>query len=242
MRSALCSALALLLLLVASSPASTGEVETLVQEALQEIGAEVVDCAETEVPYARERICARFSPTLYAFRTQWNDWMDEAAPASGAESVDDWTMDWGSCNHRDYVVGDGAFRVTLDFRARQANVIYRESPSPTVDIEPAVLEQTEPRFPKAAKKEKIPGRVAVQVRVDPVGGVKDAELVWACPQGYGLEAAAVEAVRDWKFEPAMQGGQAVEASTVVMVDFRLKIKGRQKSREVAATQIPVMID
>ena len=124
MRSALCRALALLLLLVASSPALTGEVETLVQEALQEIGAEVVDCAETEVPYARERICARFSPTLYAFRTQWNEWMDEAAPAS-AKSVDDWTMDWGSCNHRDYVAGDGAFRVTLDFRARHTGGRFR---------------------------------------------------------------------------------------------------------------------
>ena len=150
-------------------------------------------------------------------------------------------MDWGTCCHRDYRVGEGSFRVTLDFHARQAGVIYREDRlTSSVVSEPTVVDRSEPQYPTQAKKNKITGRVAVEVVVGPDGSVNDAKLVWACPQGYELESAAVNAVQDWKFEPAMQEGEPVEASTVVVVDFRLHMRGKGKTTDVAVSQPPVM--
>jgi len=245
MKSTRNSAPVVLLLLAIATPASgqalAGDVEMVVQDMLQGVGAQVVDCPDAEVPYARERVCARFSPTLYAFRSQWNTRMDEVQPASRAESVNDWTMDWGTCCFRDYRVGEGSFRVTLDFHVRQIDVIYREAPpnSPVMS-KPKVVDSSEPRHPTQAKKDKITGRVAVEVVVRPDGTLDDAKLVWACPQGYGLESAAVEAVRDWKFEPAMQDGEPVEASTVVVVDFRRHLRGKAKTTDIASSTPPVM--
>jgi TonB family protein len=245
MKSTLVSAPVLLLLLaitpMGSGQAFAGEVETLVQDMLEGIGAQVVDCPATEVPYARERVCAEFSPTLYAFRSQWNERMDEAQPASLAESLGDWTMGWGTCCYRDYRVGDGSFRVTLDFHARQVDIIYRENrPTSSVVSKPMVVDRSEPRYPTQAKKEKITGRVAVEVVVGSDGSVNDAKLVWACPQGYELESAAIDAVRNWKFEPATQDGQPLEASTVVVVEFRRHLRGKGKTTDIAASQPPVM--
>ena len=245
MKSTLFSAPALLLLLAITSlgpgQALAGDVETVVQEMLEGIGAQVVDCPATEVPYARERVCAQFSPTLYAFRSQWNERMDAAQPASLAESLGDWTMDWGTCCYRDYRVGEGSFRVTLDFHARQAGIIFTEDrPLSTVVSKPTVVDRSEPRYPTQAKKEKITGRVAVEVVVGSDGSVNDTKLVWACPQGYELETAAVDAVREWKFDPAIKDGQPVEASTVVVVDFRRHLRGKGKTTDIAASQPPVM--
>jgi protein TonB len=40
--------------------------------------------------------------------------------------------------------------------------------------------------------------------------------------GMGLDEKAVEAVRQWKFEPAMKDGQPVALELAVEVDFHLK--------------------
>ena len=37
----------------------------------------------------------------------------------------------------------------------------------------------------------------------------------------GLDEKAIEAVRQWKFEPARKGGQAVSVQINVEVEFRL---------------------
>lgn len=72
------------------------------------------------------------------------------------------------------------------------------------------------------------------------GTVGDLGLVWACPQGYGLEGAAADTVRQWRFEPAVRDGEPVDASTVVLVDFGLKARDKHKYDKTGPTQPPVM--
>jgi TPR repeat protein len=41
------------------------------------------------------------------------------------------------------------------------------------------------------------------------------------PLGFGLDDRAVEAVRQWQFQPAMKDGQPLKMATVIPVDFRI---------------------
>lgn len=234
---------ALVLSLAWAMPAQSGGVESTVRDMLEAVGAEIVECPDPGAPYARERICARHRPTLYAFRSSWNERMDDGAQlASRAKAHGDWIMDWGTCCYRDYVVDDGGFRVTLDFRSRLASVVYTESRSDpgAAASSPSIRDSTPPTHPPEARKQRIAGRVAVEALVQADGSVADARLVWACPQGYGMEQAALEAVRDWTFDPALVDGEPVEAPAVVVVDFRLKGRGKNKTVDIALQPPPVM--
>ena len=64
------------------------------------------------------------------------------------------------------------------------------------------------------------GTVMVRVDVGPDGVPTATSLV----QGSGsrsLDKAALDAVRRWRFEPAMAGGRPVVASVVVPIEFNL---------------------
>ena len=58
-----------------------------------------------------------------------------------------------------------------------------------------------------------------QVTVGPDGKPRDIRV--ARSLGLGLDEKAIEAVRQWKFEPAMKDGKPVAVAINVEVDFRL---------------------
>jgi protein TonB len=63
--------------------------------------------------------------------------------------------------------------------------------------------------------------VLLRIHVGPDGEPQAIDLV----QGSGareLDRAAVEAVRRWRFAPAMRGGQPVAASVQVPITFNLE--------------------
>jgi TonB family protein len=41
------------------------------------------------------------------------------------------------------------------------------------------------------------------------------------PLGYGLDEKALEAVRQWRFQPALKDGKPVETQTSVSLEFKL---------------------
>jgi TonB family protein len=77
----------------------------------------------------------------------------------------------------------------------------------------------EPEFSEDARVAKYQGTMILSVVVDPSGAVTNVEVV--TPIGLGLDEKGVEAVRGWKFEPAMKDGQAVPVKIVVEVTFHL---------------------
>jgi len=92
----------------------------------------------------------------------------------------------------------------------------------TVDKLPEIVKQTAPKYPAGARKRGEQGTVFVQAFVD-TSGVPVRVRV---PKGKGvtpeLDKAGVEAVSQWRFEPATAKGRPVAVYVIVPVKFNLK--------------------
>lgn len=75
-------------------------------------------------------------------------------------------------------------------------------------------------YPDMAKKAGVEGRVIVQFVVDENGDVQNPQVVRGL--GAGLDEVALEAVKQAKFEPGMQRGQAVKVKMSLPITFRLR--------------------
>ncbi len=77
-----------------------------------------------------------------------------------------------------------------------------------------------PAYPLAARRRGHEGVVVLRVRVSPTGACLS--LVVARSSGHAeLDEAALEAVRTWRFAPAVRGGVPVEAELEIPIRFRL---------------------
>jgi protein TonB len=96
----------------------------------------------------------------------------------------------------------------------------REHPGEDLYQQPAEATRMVPaRYPKEAKKAKLEGRVVLQVRIGADGAMSEVKVKESVP---GLDAAAVAAVREWEFAPAIDcAGDAVESWLEVPVRFQL---------------------
>ena len=74
-----------------------------------------------------------------------------------------------------------------------------------------VIAKTAPSYPELAKRMHVTGRVKVETVVAAGGAVTAARLVGGNPV---FEKSAVEAVKQWRFEPAQK-----ETKTVVVLEF-----------------------
>lgn len=85
---------------------------------------------------------------------------------------------------------------------------------------PRRLSGDAPTYTEEARKERIQGVVIVQTIIDENGGIEEAEVLKGLPMG--LSEAAVEAIRTWKFEPALDdNGNPVAVYYNMTVNFRL---------------------
>lgn len=84
---------------------------------------------------------------------------------------------------------------------------------------PEVVHSVEPEFTEDARKSNFQGTVAIQLIVDSQGNPQDVRVVHHL--GMGLDQKAVDAVRQYKFKPAMYQGHPVAVQLIIDVDFRL---------------------
>jgi len=98
-------------------------------------------------------------------------------------------------------VGGGVFRVGGGVSA----------PRPVYDPDPDYSDE--------ARRAKFQGSVVLWIVVGPDGKTHDIRV--ARTLGMGLDEKAIEAVREWKFEPAMLDGHPVAVQINVEVRFRL---------------------
>jgi TonB family protein len=85
---------------------------------------------------------------------------------------------------------------------------------------PSCLHCPRPDYSIEARSAKIQGDVWLTVVVTPQGDPTDIDVTKGI--GHGLDEKAVEAVRGWKFKPALDsGGNPVAVKTVVQVQFEL---------------------
>lgn len=84
---------------------------------------------------------------------------------------------------------------------------------------PRVLSAPDPDYSEEARKAKYQGTVVLWCIVGPDGRVRDVKVQRSL--GLGLDEKAIEAVRQWKFEPARKDGQPVAVQIGIEVNFRL---------------------
>ncbi|MFZ5813279.1 MAG: energy transducer TonB [Thermodesulfobacteriota bacterium] len=89
-----------------------------------------------------------------------------------------------------------------------------------VDERPSVLRRVEPRYPEQARRRREEGKVLVRLVVDAQGRPTDCAVLASEPAGT-FDAAALEAVRRFRFRPGKLAGRAV--ATVVHIPFAFSL-------------------
>jgi protein TonB len=84
---------------------------------------------------------------------------------------------------------------------------------------PVVLYKPDPEFSEEARKAKFSGNVLVYLYIEPDGTPSHVRVVRGV--GMGLDQKALEAVRKYRFKPAMKDGKPVRADLYVEVNFQI---------------------
>jgi len=84
---------------------------------------------------------------------------------------------------------------------------------------PKVITRVEPVYPEEAKQNRIFGIVILELMIKEDGTVGDARVLKPLP--YGLDQAALDAVRQWRFEPATIDGKPVPVTFNITINFKL---------------------
>jgi TonB family protein len=76
-----------------------------------------------------------------------------------------------------------------------------------------------PEYPPAAQAAGFEGSVSVAAVVNTDGSVGVVEVIDCSSPNLGFEAAAIDAIRQWRFEPATEDGEAVDAVYAYVFHF-----------------------
>lgn len=84
---------------------------------------------------------------------------------------------------------------------------------------PQAISSPDPSYTEEARTAKKQGTCVLRLIVDSAGHPRDIRVVRGL--GFGLDAKAVDAVQQWRFQPAMKDGRPVDVQISVEVDFHL---------------------
>jgi len=84
---------------------------------------------------------------------------------------------------------------------------------------PRVVFSPDPGFSNQARKAKYQGTCTLMIVVSAEGRITNIRVV--SPVGMGLDQKAIDALKRWRFKPAMQDGKPVPVEMAVEVDFHL---------------------
>lgn len=114
----------------------------------------------------------------------------------------------------------------LDANGIAALPLPPPAPQPTAPIRqssgvqpPQRIVNVAPAYPAIARSARVQGVVILEIVIDERGNVAKAEILRSIPL---LDAAALDAVRQWKFLPTQLNGRAVPIVMSVTVNFTLQ--------------------
>ncbi len=111
---------------------------------------------------------------------------------------------------------DGAFTPSADATeyVPRTTTIH----SPVISLGPLVVtRRVAPEYPIGARAAHIGGTVVVEATIDREGRIKDAHVL-SSPDA-SLSAAALDAVRQWRYKPVVVNGRPMELGTKINVGF-----------------------
>ncbi len=77
-----------------------------------------------------------------------------------------------------------------------------------------------PRYPEIARRARVQGVVIVEAVINKAGSVESVRVLKGLPMG--LDTAAVDTVKKWKFKPATLNGKPVTVYYTLTVNFQLQ--------------------
>ena len=95
---------------------------------------------------------------------------------------------------------------------------------------PKLIKRVDPVYPEEARKNGEQGVVILEAKIDEKGRVMDAMILRSIPE---LDQAAIDAVRQWVYEPLLIDGKPTKVLFTVTVRFQLGEKDIEKFAEGA---------
>jgi protein TonB len=185
----------------------------------------------------RVTTCASYRSHFSAFKLDVEVNLRRHHLASLATPVHPWTFKGGSYV-RAFKVEEKELTVRFDEKAKRVVLIYpgvdmQAGAAPTATREqpmiagfggvsrPTVIDSSrvEPEYPPRARERGIEGSVSLEVVIRKDGTVGEVSVLRHRPEGWDFEEAAVSAVQQWRFEPALHDGEPVDAVHTITVDF-----------------------
>jgi protein TonB len=87
--------------------------------------------------------------------------------------------------------------------------------------DPELLQEAKPTYTESAMRQKIEGHVELEAIVGIDGSVTQVRVTKSLDRQFGLDAAAIQAARQWKFKPGTFEGKPVPVLVTLILEFRL---------------------
>jgi TonB family protein len=84
---------------------------------------------------------------------------------------------------------------------------------------PQAISSPDPEYTEEARQAKKQGTCVLSMIVDEQGHPRDLRVIRGL--GFGLDSKALDAVRQWRFQPALKDGKPVNVQISVEVEFHL---------------------
>jgi len=110
--------------------------------------------------------------------------------------------------------------------ARAQETIYRAG-DPGVTL-PKLVRSVGPHYTSEAMRARIEGKVGLEATVTTEGTVEDIQVVRSLDKLYGLDDSAVNAAKQWRFEPGTKDGKPVAVRVTIDMAFTMGGKGRRR--------------
>jgi len=78
-----------------------------------------------------------------------------------------------------------------------------------------------PAYPEIARQARLEGRVVLKAVICADGSVADVTVLSCNQPSLGFEDESIKAVRQWRYEPALENGHPVDVYFTILVDFEL---------------------
>lgn len=207
------------------SHASEENAAAFTRAVLEQLSAPIVPCkgsVEGTGPGV-VTLCAQWKSDVESFKQAWNAAVDSTRSATlNAKSLSDWQNQVGG-RIRWYALQDKWVVATLD-SARQIRVTYPKDVPDVLAMHPSITPprrvptvQTEADQRRDARRGVRPeatGVVVMSAVILKNGTVGNIEVLDCLPRRSGLEQAAINALKNWRYEPATKDGFPVSVALV----------------------------